>query len=241
MIKNCCPSFFGIDYSGLLAKSLKEGRVKVKHTKLSVSGPPGSGKSCVIKLLLDEDPPPVHRSTPVSTNPEIRMVETFEVRKSQAWKKKKPELVKEMVIEAIKHYINEHDLSASVVEDTLSMESVSQHPKSLSPSVYKHVLDKLATVEESAQLFESQWIYAIDSGGQAAFLDIAPLLLRYTSVNILTHKLNEKLNGKAKFFYSIDGKNSATQMNNKLHTFNFLKHHIAHLSLLILLIHQILT
>ena len=205
-MNNCCLSSFVIDYSGLLAKSLKEGHVKVMYTKLSVSGPPGSGKSCVMKLLLDEDedPPLVHCSTPVSTNPEIRMVETFQVKESQFWKKIKLESLKEMVIEAIKHYLNEHDLSAPIV--TLSMENVTQHPMSLSPSVYKHVLEMLSSVQESAQLFESQWIYAIDSGGQAAFLDIAPLLLRYTSVNILTHKLNEQLNGKAKFFYSIDGK-----------------------------------
>ena len=203
--KNCCPSFFTIDYSGLLTKSLKEGHVKVMCTKVSVSGPPGSGKSCVMKLLLneEEDPPLVHHSTAVSTNPEIRMVETFQVRGCKFWKKIKPELLKEMVIEAIKHYLNEHDLSSSIVED---IESITPSPKPLSPSVYKHVLDMLASVEESAQLFESQWIYAIDSGGQAAFLDIAPLLLRYTSVNILTHKLNEELNGKAMFFYSIDGK-----------------------------------
>ena len=205
---NYCLSFFAIDYSGLLTKSLKEGRVKVMCTKLSVSGPPGSGKSCVMKLLINEDehPPLVHHSTPVTTNPEIRMVETFQARGSKFWKKIKPELLKEMVIEAIKHYLNEHDLSP-IVEDTLSMESITQSPESLSPSVYKHVLEMLASVEDSAQLFESQWIYAIDSGGQAAFLDIAPVLLRYTSVNILTHKLNEELNGKAKFFYSIDGQN----------------------------------
>ena len=33
------------DYSGVLKSALKEGRVKVKWTKQSVSGPPGSGKS----------------------------------------------------------------------------------------------------------------------------------------------------------------------------------------------------
>ena len=43
-----CLSSFAIDYSGLLAKSLKEGRVKVMYTKISFSGPPAH-----LQLLVD--------------------------------------------------------------------------------------------------------------------------------------------------------------------------------------------
>lgn len=46
--------------------------------------------------------------------------------------------------------------------------------------------------------YKAHWIYAVDTGGQTAF--IAPALLQYHSVNILTHKLSEKLHDKAKFF-----------------------------------------
>ena len=58
--------------------ALKEGRVEVKCTKLSVSGPPGRGKSCLIKLLLDENenPPLAHHSSPATIVPEVRMVTT---------------------------------------------------------------------------------------------------------------------------------------------------------------------
>ena len=72
-------------------------------------------------------------------------------------------------------------------------------------TVKNEILHKLHSIEESPQLIKSQWIYAVHSGGQAAYLDIAPALLHYTSVNILTHKLNEKFKDKCKFCYSIDG------------------------------------
>ena len=59
---------------------------------------------------------------------------------------------------------------------------------------------------ESPELFNSYWIYCVDSGGQAAFLDIAPAILRYSPVNILTQKLNKKLEDKPQFFFSFKSK-----------------------------------
>ena len=57
----------------MLRSALKEGHVKVKWTKQSVSGPPGSGKSSFMKLLLNEDPPEYHDSTSVVDVPEVRI------------------------------------------------------------------------------------------------------------------------------------------------------------------------
>ena len=74
------------------------------------------------------------------------------------------------------------------------------------PTIIQEIIDLLACVEKSEELYQSHWIYGVDTGGQAAFIDIAPTLLRYHSVNILTHKLTEKLEDKAKFFYSVEGK-----------------------------------
>ena len=74
------------------------------------------------------------------------------------------------------------------------------------PTIIQEIIDLLACVEKSEELYRSHWIYGVDTGGQAAFIDIAPTLLRYHSVNILTHKLTEKLEDKAKFFYSVEGK-----------------------------------
>ena len=119
-----------------------------------------------------------------------------------------------MVGEDIVHYLEQRheDISSTTpahFEGMLpSIQTVSQSSESLSPSVHctvkNKILLKLHSVQESSQLFKSHWIYVVDSGGQSAFIDIAPALLHYTSGNIFTYKLNEKLEDKVKFNYSID-------------------------------------
>ena len=74
----------------------------------------------------------------------------------------------------------------------------------------------MPTVKESPELFNSHWIYCVDSGGQAAFLDIAPAILRYSPVNILTQKLNEKLEDKPKFFFSFKGQEIGSPVEREI-------------------------
>ena len=57
------------------------------------------------------------------------------------------------------------------------------------PTIIQKIIDLLTHVEKSEEFYRSHWIYGVDTGGQVAFIDIAPTLLRYHSVNILTHKL----------------------------------------------------
>ena len=76
----------------------------------------------------------------------------------------------------------------------------------LKPTITQEIIDLLASVEKSEELYQTHWIYGVDTGGQAAFVDIAPALLRYHSVNIITYNLTESLDDKAKFFYSVEGK-----------------------------------
>ena len=87
--------------------------------------------------------------------------------------------------------------------DLKEVTSVSPPPP---PVSVKEITEIMPTVKESPELFNSHWIYCVDSGGQAAFLDIAPAILRYSPVNILTQKLNEKLEDKPKFFFSFKGR-----------------------------------
>ena len=50
----------------------------------------------------------------------------------------------------------------------------------------QEMLSLLPTEEPSNKLFDARWIFCIDSGGQAAFQDIAPAFLRCNSINIIT-------------------------------------------------------
>ena len=96
--------------------------------------------------------------------------------------------------------------SSSSMDQTQSNEdnsvpSFKSLPRPVS-KVANEIVKVLPSVDESPELNNTHWIHCIDSGGQAAFLDIAPSLLRYNPVNILTQKLNEKLDDKPKFYFS---------------------------------------
>ena len=221
-----------IDYSGLLDHALNEGYVIVKWTKLTLCGPPGSGKSSVIKLLLNEPPPYTHDSTPVTTAPEVRKVDitsmtTLGDRSIQCWNKVDYESLKGMVAQTMKvglktrtmiteeeieileddvdQDVNDEDIHVTSTVTTPTKESSQPNKTPLSSPSTQEVVQLLPIVQKSPALYETHWIYCVDSGGQAAFIDIAPALLHYNPVNILTLKLNEKLKDKPKFFFSVKG------------------------------------
>ena len=85
------------------------------------------------------------------------------------------------------------------------------------------LISTLGELEISDRLYEAHWIYAIDTGGQAAFLDIAPALLRYHSVNIVALKLIEKLTELANFYYSIAGRRVGMGEKRQVSTLNLVK------------------
>ena len=101
--------------------------------------------------------------------------------------------------ESLDHPLD-HQEKTSDSDDSESLTTVGHDP-----IIIQEIVDLLSRVEKSEELYQSHWIYGVDTGGQAAFIDIAPALLRYHSVNILTHKLTERLDDKAKFFFSIKG------------------------------------
>ena len=221
-----------IDYSGLLDHALNEGYVIVKWTKLTLCGPPGSGKSSIIKLLLNEPPPHTHDSTPVTVAPEVRKVDITSItalgdRSIQCWNKVDYESLKGMVAQTMKvglktrtmiteeeieiheddvdQDVNDEDIHVTSTVTTPTKESSQPNKTLLSSPSTQEVVQLLPIVQKSPALYETHWIYCVDSGGQAAFIDIAPALLHYNPVNILTLKLNEKLKDKPKFFFSVKG------------------------------------
>ena len=65
---------------------MKKGYVTTKWAKFSVSGAPGTGKSCFLKLLYNEDPPDCHRSTPIIAPKEARIISAT-VDDDSVWRK----------------------------------------------------------------------------------------------------------------------------------------------------------
>ena len=75
----------------------------------------------------------------------------------------------------------------------------------------QQILELLPLIKHCSTLGRTHWIHLLDSGGQANFIDIAPALFRFNSVNIVLHKLDEELDDMARFFYSIEGEVVGTE------------------------------
>ena len=247
-------------YIELLDQAKEEGYVTVKRTKFSLSGPPGTGKSSILKLLFNEEPSIHHHSTPIVQTPEARVLITTAVGKKveQAdtctmyyWEKVDAEYLKAMIVQGIKSEIrpmantrtksqfSKSELLNQRVEKTdssdnpevpITTEEETDRPElSFSPTS-QEVLNLLPQLPKSSKLYESHWIYAIDTGGQAAFLDIAPVLLQGHSVNIFTHKLTDRLEDKAKFYFSYKGKMIGEPKERQITNLELLKASIHSLS-----------
>ena len=143
------------------------------------------------------------------------------------WVSADAEELKIKFIQALKHgvrsRISEADLPPQLMEDQLHIKKSNTDIDSVKPSpltslstrmtkpqhsisTYDEFLELLSKVEKSDELYNAHMMYGLDSGGQAAFLDIAPALLRFNSLNMIVLRLDEKLDDKANFFFSVRGR-----------------------------------
>ena len=217
----------------LLDKAMKKGFVTVEFSKFSISGAPGTGKSSFLRLLYNDEPSDsdkVHNSTNVVAPHPAHIITAIKGDDQKSlWKKVESDDIKEIIVGNIKNNmeilpeVKSHqvgnDVVGSSIKEPVATESYQPLPdtgtKKSNPitttedktkhGVSQHIMKLLDHVQESKELYQSHWIYGIDTGGQAAFIDIAPALLQYNSVNIFTHKLDERLDDKAKFFFSVQG------------------------------------
>ena len=93
----------------------------------------------------------------------------------------------------------------SLQESQHPVESVSDSPLNTSNSeTLKSIREQLAEqVEPSSEIFDVDWMYLTDSGGQPQFLDVLPLLYRNESLHIVVTRLDEGLDDKPKVrFYN---------------------------------------
>ena len=213
----------------LLDKAMKKGFVTAEFSKFSISGAPGTGKSSFLKLLYNDEPSNddnIHNSTNVVAPRPVHVMTAIKGGDHKSlWKEVNPDDIKEIIAGNIKNNmevspeVKSHQVGSDVlgrsIKETEATES--RHPPLLDSDeitttedrpksdVCDQIIKSLDHVQESKELYKVHWIYGIDTGGQAAFIDIAPVLLRYNSVNIFTHKLDEHLECKAKFFFCVQG------------------------------------
>lgn len=134
---------------------------------------------------------------------------------SQPWEKIDYLLLKKKIAETLKRQHTEikpkqeidgvSDAHQSVRHKGRRMSQSKKPPFLRSSSfVAQDIVNLLPKVDKSNAICTKHWIYVIDSEGQASFLNIAPALQRYNSVNILIHKLGESFDNKAVFYYTIN-------------------------------------
>ena len=217
----------------LLDRAMKKGFVTAEFSKFSISGAPGTGKSSFLKLLYNDEPSDddnVHDSTNVVAPRPAHVITAIKgVNHNLSWTRVEPDKVKEIIAGNIKNNIEilpevesqqvGSDVVGKAIEQPVATKS--DHPEQhniqnnseptttrenvTKSDICQEIIKWLPHVQESKELYKAHWIYGVDTGGQAPFLDMSPVLLRNNSINIYTHKLDELLDDKAKFSFRVEG------------------------------------
>ena len=89
------------------------------------------------------------------------------------------------------------DKTVSEPQETGSSSNSDSEPESSSDAAIQEVVEKLSGIisesKQSQRLFDMQWIYFTDSGGQQAFWDLIPIFMYDTSATLFVHRLCDEL------------------------------------------------
>ena len=192
-----------------MTRALREGCVKMKITKLSISGAPATGKSSLADLLLGKPPCFVRDSTPLTAVParaiQLSYLTSFTSEgdtSTMVWDCFDAGLIEGRVtaLDLLRMYCQIAQGSAATLSGAASLSS--QILGSLA-----EIIVEFFEFLTSPNLFETlHYIFLVDSGGQPAFQDIAPAFIRGNSVNIATLKLTECLNDCPQMAYTVQGR-----------------------------------
>ena len=88
------------------------------------------------------------------------------------YKSKKP--LEESVDHPTEETSDSDDFESS---NTVRHQTVDQNPSFPKPTVTQQIIELLPHAQRSEEFYQSHWIYGVDSGDQASFIDFAPTLL----------------------------------------------------------------
>ena len=203
----------------ILTRNLQEGYVLLTIIKLILMGPPGVGKTAFKSLLFNWEPVLQHDSTGIASRPVQAVERMIEQDKGRIWEKISAERLLSMLAAAmnvlatettiISEDIDHNTLShSSLVEDssssTQAATTVQVQPDPLFYS--EKIIQEIEKGVASGELYQSTWIYLLDSGGQPHFADVSRAFIRSNTVYTIAIKLTEKLSDRPPFLYSLKGK-----------------------------------
>ena len=228
--------YHSIDYNPYLEAAAKDGTIKSKRTGYGVIGASGTGKSSLIDLFLDNRPVLKHCSTPV-----VRPLKgLWLINRYNQWKEQSSDLLAQSIAGSVWKRMEDlttntvtHNKDEQFPKNTRFVSTPALHSGSLptplvSSSAHvnptlasildlpatKQVADILKSGRDYESLQNLHFVNVTDSGGQAPFIDIAPSLYPYSSINLVVCKLNESLESKVNFYYSIDGELVGSEKRN---------------------------
>ena len=225
------------DYLPYLEEAAKRGTVKSKRTSIGIFGASGTGKTSILRLLLNQPPVYQHDSTPVARPLKgTWMISLGDKR----WIQAAPDTLHAAIANSVKDMKNDQQnieqspsncdpkspISKKRKIDPTDKPSppsqTSASSQSTSPFQTNHVsILNLPATKLVAEILDSgkdlegfHFVNITDSGGQAPFIDIAPALIPHNSLNLVVFKLNENLNAIITFNYSIKGKLVGSEKRN---------------------------
>ena len=217
-----------------ISKWLKEGTVNLTVKRVQMLGPPGSGKTCSQRLLLNEGPPEeaVTDSTPIACRAvkatrisvdggHMERVDAkallsrlaCDLKESTVKQKETPTedcgtKSKEKSSETIP--LGSPETKATDATEKADPIESAAATKSTGPAHDPHSQrirrDIVKAIPTAKANLNSNWVYIVDSGGQTAFQELLPLFTRAASLNIITLDLSKGMNEKLDLPYRIKEK-----------------------------------
>ena len=169
-----------------------------------IFGPAGSGKTNLKRLLTDKPPPPQRDSTPcMEKTVRIRPVSNKESTNLSTVSRVAESLKKMTTTEPISgsylssKYFDELSDSVDKAINELVDKAIDEVIASVASGVAEELkpatqgTDQLSSSDQQeGELFESNWVYVTDCGGQPQFHDISPLLFNSMAL-IAMHSIDE--------------------------------------------------
>ena len=208
---------------------MEEGSVDLTVTRVNMLGIPGAGKTCSLRLLLNEDPPTNDTSTPIAC-PAVRATRVA-VSNKMTWNRVTPAKLRGKLAanldavaskseqEKIEEPSSPVPIAISLPDNTQPSTEISSNQfstpqkkkeKENSPQYHydeafiQEILEILATQPKEIHISD-HWLYVIDSGGQPAYQELLPLFTRAASLNIIALDLSKPFNERFDLMYRIDG------------------------------------
>ena len=198
-------------YTDAFIRSVRGLRGKMKYIVATLHGPPGAGKSSVKQLLLGFEPLPKSEQNSTDIMNSVRAVRTSQIAAGQSsnFKKITNEELFKMIAQKVKIQLERPETSS------LELSPYLEQPIDPDTKLLMDLNELLENVEPSNELFDLEWIYLIDSGGQPQFSDILPFLYHHQSLHIVVFRLTDGLNSKPPVRYYRNG-NDQYMFNEEL-------------------------